>query len=102
MTPYFPEIPSEWRQVSEVFSALGDPHRQRILLLFGRGEKLNVSQIAGNSTLSRSTVSHHLKILRQARVLEMEKRGKEVWFSINRPFLENTLSRVLDYIRENT
>jgi len=82
-----------------VFLALGDEHRQRILLLFERGERLNVGQIAEVSTLARSTVSHHLKTLRDANVLSSEKLGKEVYFWINRPFLEATLGNVLDFIR---
>ncbi len=95
-------IPAEWKGMSRVFTALGDEHRQRILLLFERGERLNVGQIAEVSTLSRSTVSHHLKVLREAQVLASEKLGKEVWFWINRDFIEATLGRVLDYVRDNT
>jgi DNA-binding transcriptional ArsR family regulator len=87
--------------MSRVFTALGDEHRQRILLLFERSERLNVGQIAEVSTLTRSTVSHHLKILREANVLVSEKVGKEVWFWINRPWLEETLGNVLDYMRQN-
>ncbi|HPP46485.1 MAG TPA: transcriptional regulator, partial [Accumulibacter sp.] len=49
-------IPEEWRAMSKVFTALGDEHRQRILLLFESGEQLNVGQIAEVSTLARSTV----------------------------------------------
>lgn len=88
--------------MSKVFTALGDEHRQRILLLFEPGERLNVGQIAEVSTLTRSTVSHHLKILREAEVLLSEKIGKEVWFWINRAFLEDTFTRVLDYARHHT
>jgi DNA-binding transcriptional ArsR family regulator len=62
--------------MSRVFTALGDEHRQRILMLFDKGERLNVGQIAAVSTLTRSTVSHHLKILREADVLHSEKLGK--------------------------
>lgn len=93
-------IPREWKSMSKVFTALGDEHRQRILLLFEKGEHLNVGQIAEVSTLARSTVSHHLKILREAEVLLSEKQGKEVYFWINRPFLEEALGNVLSYIRE--
>ena len=85
--------------MSKVFTALGDEHRQRMLLLFDKGERLNVGQIAEASTLTRSTVSHHLKILREAEVLGSEKVGKEVFFWINRPFLEATLGNVLEYVR---
>ena len=96
---YRRSIPREWKMMSTVFLALGDEHRQRILLLFERGERLNVGQIAEVSTLARSTVSHHLKTLRDANVLSSEKLGKEVYFWINRPFLEATLGNVLDFIR---
>ena len=94
-------IPAEWQSMARVFTALGDEHRQRILLLFDKGERLNVGQIAAVSTLTRSTVSHHLKILREADVLGSEKIGKEVWFWINKKRLEETLGNVLDYVRRN-
>ena len=63
-------IPPEWQAMSKVFAALGDEHRQRIVLLFEDGERLNVGQVAEVSTLARSTVSHHLKTLRDAEVLQ--------------------------------
>lgn len=88
--------------MSRIFVALGDEHRQRILLLFEPGERLNVGQIAEVSTLARSTVSHHLKILHASGVLASEKLGKEVWFWINRDALQTTLGNVLDYLKENT
>ncbi|MDR0576360.1 MAG: metalloregulator ArsR/SmtB family transcription factor [Candidatus Accumulibacter sp.] len=96
---YTRSIPPEWYPMSRVFTALGDEHRQRILMLFDKGERLNVGQIAAASTLTRSTVSHHLKILREADVLCSEKIGKEVWFWINRRCLEETFGNVLDYVR---
>ncbi len=99
---YSQVLPAEWKNMSRVFVALGDEHRQRILLLFEPGERLNVGQIADVSTLARSTVSHHLKILHEAGVLASEKIGKEVWFWIDRSSLEATITNVLDYIREST
>ncbi|MDR0476401.1 MAG: metalloregulator ArsR/SmtB family transcription factor [Desulfobulbaceae bacterium] len=94
-------LPPEWQPMSRVFTALGDEHRQRILLLFDKNERLNVGDIAEVSTLTRSTVSHHLKILREANVLKSEKIGKEVWFWINCPWLEETLSNLLEYVRHS-
>lgn len=98
---YSQTIPAEWVAMSKVFVALGDEHRQRILLLFEPGECLNVGQIAEVSTLARSTVSHHLKILHESGVLASEKRGKEVWFWINREALSEALGNVLDYLKEH-
>jgi DNA-binding transcriptional ArsR family regulator len=99
---YARTLPTEWRGMSRVFTALGDEHRQRILLLFEPGERLNVGQIADVATLARSTVSHHLKVLHEAGVLASEKVGKEVYFWIDRDALDTALSNVLAYLRENT
>ena len=92
-------IPREWRNISKVYTALGDEHRQRILLTFSPGERLNVGQIVEVSTLSRSAVSHHLKILRDAGVLQSRKEGKEVYFWINKEFLVDAMETVVGYIR---
>jgi DNA-binding transcriptional ArsR family regulator len=98
---YMRAMPREWRGMARVFVALGDEHRQRILLTFERGEELNVGAIAAVSTLSRPAVSHHLKILRQAGVLTSEKRGKEIWFRVDRAALVAALETVLRFVREN-
>ncbi len=97
---YLQAIPKEWRNISRAFTALGDEHRQRILLTFEPGERLNVGQIVEVSTLSRSAVSHHLKLLREAGVLASEKVGKEVYYWVDKSFLEESLGAVLDYIKE--
>lgn len=99
---YSRAIPARWKAMSKVFTALGDEHRQRILLLFEPGERLNVGQIADESTLTRSTVSHHLKVLREAGVLKSEKIGKEVWFWIDSQWLLAVFGNVIDYIKEST
>lgn len=99
---YSRAIPAAWKRISKVFSALGDEHRQRILLTFEPGERLNVGQIVDVSTLSRSAVSHHLKILREAGVLGSRKEGKEVYFWVNRPFLQESLQSVLEYVEQHS
>ena len=99
---YLRAIPREWRNISRAFTAMGDEHRQRILLTFEKGERLNVGQIVEVSTLSRSAVSHHLKLMRDAGVLESEKVGKEVYYWINKEFLEQSMHAVLAYIHERT
>ena len=62
-------------------------------------QRLTVGQIAEVATLSRPAVSHHLKILRQAGVLDAQREGREVYLRINREVLEETLATVLDYVR---
>ena len=99
---YLQSIPREWRTISRAFTALGDEHRQRILLTFEPGERLNVGQIVEVSTLSRSAVSHHLKLLKDAGVLDSEKVGKEVYYWVDKRFVVESLQAVLDYFEENT
>lgn len=98
-TNYTDVLPPEWKPMSNIFTALGDEHRQRMLMLFEPDERLTAGQISDASTLARTTVSHHLKILRQAEVLLSEKKGKEVWFWINKSLLEKTFGNVLCYLQ---
>ena len=95
-------IPVEWKGASELFLALGDEHRQRILLAFEPEERLNIMQIVAASTLGRTAVSHHLKVLHRAGALQSEKIGKEVYFWINQAVLMDALERVLDYVKTQT
>lgn len=97
---YMRSLPKEWRAMAKVFVALGDEHRQRMLLTFEKDEQLTVGQISEVSTLSRPAVSHHLKILREAGILGAEKSGKEVYLRVNKALVEDTLRTVLDYIRQ--
>ncbi len=97
---YLRAIPREWRTISRAFTALGDEHRQRILLTFEKGERLNVGQIVEVSTLSRSAVSHHLKLMKESGVLASQKVGKEVYYWIDKRFIEESLSAVLQYVKE--
>ena len=96
------QLPDQWREVADLFMALGDEQRQRILLTFEPGERLNVTQIVSVSALTRTTVSHHLKVLRQAGALQSEKVGKEVYFWIDKPNIMQQLQCVLDYVQSST
>lgn len=96
------DIPAEFKNTADIFIALGDEHRQRMLLAFEKGEKLNIQQIVSTTTLSRTAVTHHLKVLHQSGVLDSEKVGKEVYFWINATKVADALQRVLGYIRHET
>jgi ArsR family transcriptional regulator, arsenate/arsenite/antimonite-responsive transcriptional repressor len=69
-------------QLRSSFQALGDPVRQQIISLLIDKESLNVTQIAEHIPMSRPTVSHHLKILRQAKLLDVQKKGTEMYYRL--------------------
>lgn len=95
-------IPTEFKNTADVFVALGDEHRQRILLSFEKGEKLNILQLVSNSSLSRTAVTHHIKVLQHAGILDSEKIGKEVFFWINKTRITLALTSVLNYVAQET
>src|SRR5438445_13809290 len=95
---YARAIPRTWRRTAGMFVALGGPHRQRVLLMFEPGERLNVGQIVAASTLSRTAVSHHLRVLREAGVLLREKVGKEVYFWPDVDAVRDALAAVQEYL----
>ena len=95
---YARPLPRTWQRNALVFTALGDPHRQRILLMFDDGERLSVGQIVGASPLSRSAVAHHLRVLREAGILRCEKIGKEVWYWPSPETVRAALDAVKDYL----
>jgi ArsR family transcriptional regulator len=66
------------------FAALGDPVRVRpfnLVASAGEGEVCNCDLIEPVGR-SQPTVSHHLKILREAGLVRAEKRGTWVWYSV--------------------
>ncbi len=89
---------AESQNLSRLFAALGDDERQRIVLSFPPGRALNVSQIARASTLSRPTVSHHLKRLCEAGVLERSRQGREIHFRLRATALIENLQAVIGYL----
>ena len=93
-------LPRKWHGMAAVFTALGDEHRQRILLMFRRGEELTIKQIVEACPLSRTAAAHHIRVLREAGVLHAEKRGKAVYLRPNPVSVVAALNGVRDYIRE--
>jgi ArsR family transcriptional regulator len=70
---------------ADVFRALGDPARVRIVnLLATSGEPVCVCEFVEPLGLSQPTVSHHLKRLLDVGLLDREQRGKWAYFSLRR------------------
>lgn len=71
------------RQFAPLFKALGDETRLEIVgLLAARGKELCVCEIESHFALSQATVSHHLRILREAGIVSAERRGTWVYYAL--------------------
>ncbi len=66
------------------FRALGDVTRQRMLALLEESGELCVSEVARHFTMAQPSISHHLRILRDAGLVTAHKRGKEVYYALDR------------------
>lgn len=81
---------------AELFKTLGDPARVRIVnLVATNGEPVCACELYEPLGLSQPTVSHHLKKLTDAGLLEREQRGKWAYFSLKRDAVEK-LAAVAD------
>ncbi|HNP65443.1 MAG TPA: metalloregulator ArsR/SmtB family transcription factor [Woeseiaceae bacterium] len=67
-------------QLADLFRLMGDPTRLRIILTC-LDVPISVGDIAARLDLSPSLVSHHLRLLKAARVLRGERRGKQIFYS---------------------
>ncbi|NEW07462.1 winged helix-turn-helix transcriptional regulator [Paenibacillus sp. SYP-B3998] len=77
------KVHQQLRDCSEIFLALADPVRHDIIMMLTRHDTLNVAQIVERSPMSRSAISHHLKILRQAGLISSNKIGTEIFYSLD-------------------
>jgi ArsR family transcriptional regulator len=73
-------------QVAELFRAFSDTSRVRILSAIIEKE-VNISALAELVGVTKSAVSHHMRGLRQMRLVKSRREGKEVYYSVDDPHI---------------
>jgi DNA-binding transcriptional ArsR family regulator len=86
-------------EIAETFRLLGDPTRLRILLIC-LNEAHAVGDIADSLGISASLVSHHLRLLRAARLVRAERHGREVHYVAADEHVRCILADMIDHVRE--
>jgi len=81
--------------IAPMFKALGDPVRLRLMSMIASVDEACVCDLTGAFDVSGPTISHHLKVLREAGLIEGERRGTWVYYWI-RPEALRTLGALLD------
>lgn len=84
--------------LAQLFAALGDPSRLRIIAALLDGEK-NVTAIAEVVPISESAVSHHLRDLRQLRIVKTRKEGRFVYYSLDDDHVIELFHRGLEHVQ---
>ncbi|MFE8015848.1 ArsR/SmtB family transcription factor [Streptomyces antibioticus] len=87
--------------LAKVFKALGDPVRLRLMSMIasrGQGGEVCVCELTPAFELSQPTISHHLKLLRQAGLIDCERRGTWVYYWV----LPGVLDRLAAFLTTST
>ena len=79
------------RDCLPIFEMLGDENRQNIAILLFANDRLNVGELTDMIHLSRPAVSHHLKLMLYAELVEVAQKGKERYYRLK---AEATLQRL--------
>ncbi|MGE1062281.1 metalloregulator ArsR/SmtB family transcription factor [Megasphaera paucivorans] len=95
-----PNLPKEYIQpLAAIFKVLGDPTRLRILHALMEGE-MCVCEIAEQIRMGQSAVSHQLRILRDARLVQFRRDGKVIWYSLADNHVFTLLAVGLEHVAE--
>lgn len=84
--------------VAPLFKALGDPVRLRLMSLIASVDEACVCDLTDAFDVSAPTISHHLKVLREAGLVDGERRGTWVWYRA-RPETLTLLGSLLEVAR---
>lgn len=85
--------------MNDLFKALSDPSRRRIIQLLKNGD-LSAGEIAEHFDMAKPSISHHLNLLKQANLVTSEKQGQSVIYSLNTTTLQNALTFFFDLMNK--
>lgn len=85
--------------MNDLFKALSDPSRRKIIQLLKEGD-LTAGEIADHFDMAKPSISHHLNLLKQANLVLSQKQVQNVIYSLNTTTLQDALSFFFDLINK--
>lgn len=82
--------------MNDIFKALNDGTRRQILEILKHGE-LAAGEISDRFNISKPSISHHLDILRQAKLVSSKKKGQFIEYTINQSALDEIFDWILQF-----
>ncbi|MBL5771663.1 transcriptional regulator [Heyndrickxia sporothermodurans] len=82
--------------MNEVFKALSDPTRRKILDLL-KEEDLTAGEISDHFNMSKPSISQHLKLLKNAGLVQDEKKGQYVFYSLNTTVFQDIINWAFNF-----
>src|SRR5262249_35859560 len=97
MLRYFDKHQNAMR-THEVFTAISNPTRRKVLKLLQRGSK-TAGQLAEAFEITKGSLSHHFNVLKAADLVRCERRGQQIVYSLNTTVFEDVAAMLLDLFR---
>ena len=85
--------------MNSLFKALNDPTRREILEVLREGE-LTAGEIADRFNITKPSISHHLDLLKQAGLVEAEKQGQFIYYSLNVSVVDEIIKWLLQFTKK--
>ncbi|MCB0552169.1 MAG: helix-turn-helix transcriptional regulator [Phaeodactylibacter sp.] len=86
---------------SDILRAVAHPLRMKILEFVDRNEEINVNKIYNTLNLEQSITSQHLRILRQVAVVNTQRDGKYIHYSIDYDKLDTVVNAIHSFLEES-
>ena len=88
----------ELKQLEKIAKALGDINRLKILeCMSGQGGFIQCAQIMGLTELAQPSVSHHIKALTEAGLINPEKEGRRHSYILNKALLKEYVKEIAEF-----
>lgn len=84
--------------LAQVFKVLADPTRVRLISLLAEKE-LFVGELAKLLDMTLSAVSHHLRLLRQLRLVKARRQGRHVYYSLSDDHVKDVYELGLEHVK---
>ncbi len=81
--------------MNDVYRALSDPTRRQILALLRNGD-MTAGDLQANFSQSWPTISAHLRVLREADLVQADRHGTSITYHLNVSLLERALARLME------
>lgn len=85
--------------LAETFKALGDETRVKIVWLFSKGE-MNVGELSDVMGMSQPAISHHLRTLRNLKLVKVRKQGRESYYQLDDEHIDRLLKEGLLHVED--
>ncbi len=85
----------------DIFRALADPTRRRILRMLNERPEMSAGEIAEVFDISAPSVSHHFNVLKEADLISQRRDGQQILYSLNTTVVEDLMALLFEMFRKD-